>query len=80
LRNLGEQVRESVEEAQTVFSAKLGEVAKMPHTLQSMVKAQNRLPPWATVNKFLKSWHPQAKETITSNIFLMSGSLTVFLQ
>ena len=59
LRNLDDQVAESVEKARVVFQAELkAQIASLRNDLWEMVKAQDRPPPQPAVNKPLKGWQP----------------------
>ena len=59
LRNLDEQVAESVEKARVVFQAELkAQIASLLHDLWEMVKAQDRPAPQPAVNKPLKGYQP----------------------
>ena len=61
LRNLDEQVAESVEKARVVFQAELkAQIASLRHDLWEMVKAQDRPPPQPAVNKPLKGYQAQS--------------------
>ncbi len=61
LRNLDEQVAESVEKARMVFQAELkAQIASLRNDLWEMVKAQDRPPPQPAVNKPLKGWQAQS--------------------
>ncbi len=59
LRNLDDQVAESVEKARVVFAAELKtQIASLRHDLWEMVKAQDRPAPQPAVNKPLKGHQP----------------------
>ena len=59
LRNLDDQVAESVEKARVVFAAELkAQIASLRNDLWEMVKAQNRPSPQPAVNKPLKGYQP----------------------
>ncbi len=61
LRNLDDQVAESVEKARVVFQAELkAQIASLRNDLWEMVKAQDRPPPQPAVNKPLKGWQAQS--------------------
>ncbi len=61
LRNLDDQVAESVEKARVVFKAELkAQMASLRNDLWEMVKAQDRPPPQPAVNKPLKGWQAQS--------------------
>jgi hypothetical protein len=61
LRNLDEQVAESVEKARVVFQSELkAQIASLRHDLWEMVKAQDRPPTQPAVNKPLKGWQAQS--------------------
>ena len=61
LRNLDDQVAESVEKARGVFSAELkAQTATLRNDLWEMVKAQDRPAPQPAVNKSLKGWQAQS--------------------
>ena len=61
LRNLDEQVAESVEKARVVFQAELkAQIASLRNDLWEMVKAQDRPPSQPAVNKPLKGWQAQS--------------------
>ncbi len=62
LRNLDDQVAESVEKARVVFAAELKtQIASLRHDLWEMVKAQDRPAPQPATNKPLKSWQPPSE-------------------
>ena len=57
LRNLDDQVRESVEKARGVFQAELKtQIAALRNDLWEMVKAKDRPPPQPAINKPLAGW------------------------
>jgi len=59
LRNLDDQVAESVEKARVVFQAELkAQIASLRHDLWEMVKAQDRPPSQPAINKPLKGCQP----------------------
>ena len=61
LRNLDDQVAESVEKARVVFQAELkAQIASLRNDLWEMVKAQDRPPSQPAVNKPLKGWQAQS--------------------
>ena len=61
LRNLDDQVAESVEKARVAFAAELKtQIASLRNDLWEMVKAQDRPPPQPAVNKPLKGWQAQS--------------------
>ena len=61
LRNLDEQVAESVEKARVAFAAELkAQIASLRHDLWEMVKAQDRPPPQPAINKPLKGYQAQS--------------------
>ena len=61
LRNLDDQVAESVEKARVVFQAELKtQIASLRHDLWEMVKAQDRPPSQPAVDKPLKGWQAQS--------------------
>ena len=64
LRNLDDQVRESVEKARLAFAHELrAEVAKLRHDLQGMVRevTQDRPPPRPAANKPLAGYQPPGR-------------------
>ncbi len=61
LRNLDDQVAESVEKARVAFAAELKtQIASLRNDLWEMVKAQDRPPPQPAVNKPLKGYQAQS--------------------
>ncbi len=61
LRNLDDQVAESVEKARMAFAAELKtQIASLRHDLWEMVKAQDRPPTQPAVNKPLKGYQAQS--------------------
>jgi len=61
LRNLDDQVAESVEKARVVFQAELkAQIASLRNDLWEMVKAQDRPPTQQAVNKPLKGYQAQS--------------------
>ena len=63
LRNLDDQVRESVEKARVAFSTELkSQIATLRNDLRSMIRdaTQDRPPPRRVENRPLKSYRPQA--------------------
>ena len=61
LRNLDDQVAESVEKARVVFQAELkAQIASLRNDLWEMVKAQDHPPSQTAVNKPLKGWQAQS--------------------
>ena len=61
LRNLDDQVAESVEKARVAFAAELkAQIASLRHDLWEMVKAKERPPPKPAVNKPLKGYQAQS--------------------